>query len=82
MPADPTPAEIAARLSPAQRRALLWLPADGCGRPLGNKPPSMQAREFLRGVGLMEAPTPSIRRLSNLGLRVRAALEQEGLGDE
>lgn len=71
-----TAAEIARRLSPAQKRALLWLPEDGCGRPLGNKPPPMQAREFLRAMELMEAPTPSIRRLSPLGLAVRAEIER------
>jgi hypothetical protein len=71
-----SPAEIAARLSAAQKRALMWLPEDGCGRPLGNKPPPMQAREFLRAMELMEAPTPSIRRLSALGLAVRAEIER------
>jgi hypothetical protein len=29
---DPTPAAIARRLSPAQRKALLWLPEDGSER--------------------------------------------------
>ncbi len=77
----PSPAAIARRLSPAQRRALMWLPADGCSRPLGTKPPSMQAREFLRAMELMEAPTPSIRRASALGLLVRAELERMEGGD-
>lgn len=72
-----TPAEIARRLTKAQRKALMWLPADGCSRPLGMKPPSMQAREFLRAMELMEAPTPSMRRLSRLGAEVRAELEKE-----
>lgn len=73
-----TPAAIAAKLTPAQRKALMWLPADGCSRPLGMKPPSMQAREFLRAMDLMEAPTPSMRRASPLGLAVRAVLEAQG----
>jgi hypothetical protein len=33
------PAEIARRLSPAQKRALLWLPEDGGARQLNNDAP-------------------------------------------
>jgi len=40
------------------------------------------AREQMRAMGYMEAPTPSIRRATTLGLAVRAELERmEAAGD-
>lgn len=72
-----TPAEIAARLTPAQRRALLWLPADGSQRKrvLG-KPPSYQAMFLLRP-SLAEDVEFEIYRLTPLGQQVRALVAQE-----
>lgn len=48
-----TPAEIVARLTPAQRRALLWLPGDGgwSGRRTQGGP-SYRAIQSLRKAGL------------------------------
>ena len=68
-----TPEEIARVISGERKRALMWLPDKG-GRNLGEHPPSISAREWLRAMGLMTAPTPSIRALTPLGQHVRAIL--------
>lgn len=83
-----TPAEIAARLTPAQRRALLWLPADGrwvsrIHLSLAHGPRSMPGASTappllaLLKVGSVEAnPTSAVEdwRLTPLGAEVRAIL--------
>lgn len=71
-----TPAEIARRLTPAQRRALLWLPGDGRTVAIGIGSPSVAAREWLRAMDMMEA-RGVLRRLTPLGAAVRAEIEQE-----
>ncbi|MBX9594222.1 MAG: hypothetical protein K2X46_07665 [Roseomonas sp.] len=78
----PTAAQIAARLTPAQRKALLWLPGDGkCVRADGKTTPPLQEREFLRAMDLMAAPSLRFRRITPLGAEVRAILAQEARRD-
>lgn len=72
-----TPAEIARRLTPAQRRALLWLPGDGSGRTLGRSAPPVLVREWLRAMGLMQLNHLNHRHLTSLGAAVRRIIEQE-----
>lgn len=76
------PAATARRLSPAQKRALLWLPGDGSARklPLTNAP-----RESTRmSLCLRELAKEAVTRdfhvamhTTTLGLAVRAVLEAE-----
>lgn len=73
---DPTsPAAIAIRLTPRQREALLWLPADGSGRLLQyTSGPNDLVRPGLVLVSLLLTGRTSYR-LTPLGIRVRAAVE-------
>ena len=77
--ADPTPQELADRLTEPQRRALLWLPADGAWRFLdpygaGHLRASLQT---LKQRGLAE--TGRGWQATPLGQQVRAALTASGL---
>jgi hypothetical protein len=80
-----TPAEIAAKLTPAQKRALLWLPADGSGRNnrgAGRPRADIQWRlKFHRAGQMIEqkfiAYCGDVVRLTPLGLAVRAIIEQK-----
>ena len=70
--------EIAARLTPAQRKALMWLPKDGKAVRADNAAaPPLQEREFLRAMELMSAPSLRWRRLTPLGAAVRAVVARE-----
>lgn len=67
------PAEIARRLSPAQKRALLWLRRDWRFVGLGMRPEGMPrlTERWNKPYGGMNY------RLTPLGVSVRALLEQE-----
>lgn len=86
-----TPAEIAARLTPARRRALLWLPGDGSAQStvyanhtygLWSYQLAQACRRMVQ-LGLVHrtaasSTTPRIMwNLTPLGLAVRAVLETE-----
>lgn len=78
------PAEIARRLSKEQKRALLWLPADGSERQcseLDRSNPSKGRFSELRTLGLeqrRQAAGGPMRRITPLGTQVRAIVEQGG----
>ena len=72
------PEQIAARMTPAQRRAIMWLPQDGKAVRADNAAaPPLQEREFLRAMELMAAPSLRWRRLTPLGAAVRAVVAEE-----
>jgi hypothetical protein len=76
------PADIARRLSPAQKRALLWLPGDGSDRPWYAGSGNFDGHKDLRGMALASGKADRhtfsmMRWATPLGLRVRALLEQE-----
>jgi hypothetical protein len=84
---DHTPEQIAARLSPAQKRAIMWLPADGSAAG------SLWRGAALAGVAAFKDPQilvtwPNVApkryapALTPLGLAVRAVLAKEGGKDE
>ena len=75
-----TPEEIAAALTPTQRKALLWLPEDGshvCAQT--RRPHGMRAATiwFLEGRNLINGrpwPARQMKGLTPLGQQVRAVL--------
>lgn len=75
MPADP--AKIARALTPAQKRALLWLPADGTRRDVYQGGPHSNVLWRVRRKGLAIDVGVSVFRASPLGLVVRELLEKE-----
>ncbi len=81
-----TPAEIAARLTPAQKRALLWLPGDGEPRTRRNWREIVPRRDVLWRLcelGLaaewesQQARPLFAYSLTDFGQAVRAIVEQE-----
>ena len=83
-----TPAEIAARLTEAQKRALLWLPGDGSERRTAEASDCdcyrfWQAFRKLALLGVVHRrplrkwPTPIMWSLTPLGREVRAIIEKE-----
>ena len=75
MSADP--AEIARALTPAQKRALLWLPADGAHRNISRGGPHSDVLWRVRRNGLAIYVGVGVFRASPLGLAVRELLEKE-----
>ena len=87
-----TPEKIARRLTPAQRRALLWLPEDGAPRheselPARVRPVSLFALaqkaigQDIYAVLAQLSPRAELKwpwRLTPLGQQVRAIVEREG----
>lgn len=74
--ARPTP-----RLTPAQRRALLWLPADGTERPLraDSATPRYDVLRRIRRLGLArKAGQNDGHALTPAGQAVREQIEREG----
>lgn len=73
----PTPQEIAARLSEAQKRALQGAKALYRGETLVHSSSRMATRKSLIDLGLLEpsAVFPGTNRLTPLGLQVRTILE-------
>lgn len=80
---DATAQAIAGRLSPAQKKALLWLPADGLTRStLERHAPSKTTLEILSNRGLMAKTSIFHRGITPFGDRVRALLAAERDGGE
>ncbi len=75
-----TPEQIAARLTPAQRKALLWLPGDGSATPPIHTDPNTPRRDVrhrLRAAHLAQFAHGSAYCLTQLGQAVRAIVEKE-----
>lgn len=84
--AEAGPREMAARLRPAERRALLWLPQDGSERRFAERS-MLSALIRLRDHGLCATRLvvpgyEMVWRATGLGLSLRAALPQEGEAEE
>lgn len=86
----PDPAALARRLSPAQAKALLWLPARGShwtagwSRLSAGTPGAPDSKKFrrLRDRGLCESCASNQRhRITPLGLAVRAELVRREAGN-
>jgi hypothetical protein len=75
------PAEIARGLTAAQRRALLWLPADGSERPWYAGSGHFDGHKDLRRMRLASGKidrgrSTMMRWLTGLGVQVRAEVER------
>lgn len=85
MPDPLTPAWIASRLTPAQREALLWLPADGS---MAEHEPGIVVDELVAldlarfDPAMLEALGEYFYAATRLGLAVRAVLEEGRAGAE
>lgn len=74
---DPTPERIAAGLSPAQKRALLWLPAEGASVSMMATwwAPAVETLRGLRDQIMLASWAKGLGwSLTPLGVQVRAAV--------
>ena len=77
MPDAPDPAAIARRLTKAQRGIVKYLPAEPGQSCIGTKTMDVEAAVELGAMKCIEAHWSGLLRLTPLGLRVRAVLEQD-----
>ena len=69
-----SPADLAAKLTPAQRSALLWMPACGAYRDVGSDRPPLLRTHDVWALGLCAFHHNYGYRLTPLGQEVRAIL--------